>query len=89
MFERHPCTKTSLHEIARFIEDATSGAKIETEMRIVDGHGRIQDMPLELEKYSTTFTREEVYSLTCQVYLTIGLATHGIRSLATICFDAI
>jgi hypothetical protein len=60
MFERHPCAQTSLHEIARFIEDATSGAKIKTEMRIVDGHGRMQDTPLEVEKYPTTFTREEV-----------------------------
>jgi hypothetical protein len=61
MFEQHPCTKTSLHEVARFIEDATSGAKIETEMRIVDGRGRIQDTPLELDEYPTTFSRQEVY----------------------------
>ena len=60
MFEQHPCAKTSQHEIARFIEEATSGTKIETEIRVVDGHGHIQDIPLDLDNYPTTFTREEV-----------------------------
>jgi len=87
MFAQHPCTFTSFYELRKFIIEATSGAKIQSEMRIVDGYGRIQEEPLDLDKYPTTITKEQVHMLLPQVNLTIALETYGNRSLTTLRID--
>jgi len=87
MFPHHPCTLASFYELRKFIYEATSGAQIESEMRIVDGQGRIQEDPLDLDKYPITITKEEVHFLLSQIYLTIALEAHGSRSLTTLRID--
>ena len=61
IFEKHPSTYTVFREYARFIKEVTGGKIIETEMKIVDGKGIIQEDPLDLEQYPVLFTKDEVF----------------------------
>ena len=61
IFRKHPSTETSFREYSRFIKDVTSGKGTETEMRYVDGKGRVEATELDLEKFNVGFTKEEVF----------------------------
>jgi hypothetical protein len=60
LFPKHPSTHTSFREYAKFIKEVTSGQPIETQMSIVNGKGVIEEQPLNLEQYPTSYTKEEV-----------------------------
>src|SRR5579859_6427601 len=61
IFQKHPSTETCFREYSRFIKDVTSEKGIETEMRYVNGRGRIEESELDLEKFNVGFTKEEVF----------------------------
>ena len=63
MFPKHPSTNTCYKEWARFINEVTSGEKIETALQMVNGKGIIENTPLDLERYHVGFTKEQVLSL--------------------------
>ena len=62
LFESHPSSKTCYSELAKFITAVSTGQKLETRMEVVNGKGIIEPQPLELEKFPTTYTKEEVLS---------------------------
>ena len=63
MFQKHPSTKTSFREYAKFITEVTNGKPIKTEAQIVNGKGIIEDAPLSFESYQISFTKDEVLQL--------------------------
>jgi hypothetical protein len=62
MFRTHPSVKMSYREFAKFIKEVTNGNPIETQMSLVNVKGITEKESLNLEKYSVTFTKEEVRS---------------------------
>lgn len=60
IFQHHAATKTCFQEYAKFIKDVTSGQGIESRFEMVDGKGKIQEEPLDLNQYEISFTRAEV-----------------------------
>jgi hypothetical protein len=81
IFEKHPSTHTVYLEYARFIKEVTNGKIIETEMRIVNGKGMIQDGPLDLKQYPVTFTKEEVFQYSTHlISVTRANANRGITT---------
>jgi hypothetical protein len=61
MFRTHPSVNTSFKEFARFIKDVTSGKQVQTQISFVNGNGVADKDPLDLEKYSVTYPKAEVY----------------------------
>jgi acetyl esterase/lipase len=60
IFQKHPSTHTSFREYAKFITEVTSGKPIESQMSIVNGKGVIEEQPLNLEQYPTSYSKKEV-----------------------------
>ena len=61
IFQKHPCTRKSFQEFARFIKEVTNGEVIQTDMKIINGKGIMEEKQLNLEQYPVTFTKEEVH----------------------------
>jgi hypothetical protein len=61
MFPKHVASQASFKQFAKFIGEVTDGKSIQTEMRIVNGKGVLQEGTFDLEKYPVQFTREEVH----------------------------
>lgn len=59
LFEKHPCTIKCYEELAKFIENVTTGEKVDTCMEIVNGKGVITG-PIRLENYPVAFSESEV-----------------------------
>jgi hypothetical protein len=60
IFRTHPSSNTSFKEFARFIKDATDRKRVETQISFVNGKGIADKDPLDLEKYSVTYSKAEV-----------------------------
>jgi hypothetical protein len=60
MFRTHPSVNTSFKEFARFIKDVTNGTQVETQISFINGKGVADKHPLDLEKYSVTYSKAEV-----------------------------
>ena len=60
LFEEHPCSITCFKEISRFIHAATGGEIMETRLQFVNGKGVVQERPLPVESFPTTYTKMEV-----------------------------
>jgi len=61
LFENHPCTIKCYEELAKFIENVTTGKKIDSCLEIVSGKGVIVG-PLDVEKYPVAFSKSQVQS---------------------------
>jgi len=60
LFEGHPCSRTAFNEIAKFIRMATSQKRMDTQFQFVQGNGIIQETPLKLDVFPTTYSKSEV-----------------------------
>jgi hypothetical protein len=60
IFEKHPSTETCYRELGKFAMAVTTGQNLETRMEIVNGKGKIEQQPLNLQDYPISFSKSEV-----------------------------